>query len=135
MSSLLPHYSVEVCVFSLDILKPSVFPEEQLLQYTTVFCNVTFIETEWWKSFIGSFMFKGSSVIVDKKSFQRSFLLDLCLIKPEKRLIKCGGSIGENINSPETSAWSLFHFFQGWWSLSYKQANVAFANKLLGGKI
>lgn len=56
-------------------------------------------------------MFKGSSVIVDKKSFQRSFLLDLCLIKPEKRLIKCGGSIGENINSPETSAWSLFHFF------------------------
>lgn len=58
-------------------------------------------------------MFKGSSVIVDKKSFQRSFLLDLCLIKPEKRLIKCGGSIGESINSPETSAWSLFHFFQG----------------------
>lgn len=28
----MPHYLEEVCVFSVDILKPSVFPEQQILQ-------------------------------------------------------------------------------------------------------
>lgn len=137
LSSVLPDYSAEVCVFSHDILKPSVLPEERLLRYTTVFCNVTFIETGWWKSFMGSFMFKGSSAIVDKESSLLSFLRDLCLIKLEKWQIKCGGSIGGKHKRPPKWAHghSYMFFFQGWWSLSYKQANVAFANKTPGRKI